>query len=121
MLNFNKKRTVSLNLNTRLVEERKRLKFNQKDFSVLAGVSKTTQFNYEKGERVPDALYLQTLSEAGVDILYVITGSRSLNLSLSSEEAALVDNYRASTEKNKSLLEGVGASFAEQIIKKELG
>ena len=115
MLNYNIKDTVLLNLNERLVEERKRLKLNQKDFSALAGVSKTTQFNYEKGDRVPDALYLQAIAQSGVDILYLVTGSRSLNFDLSSQETALVDNYRASTEENKNHLEAVGTAFAQQI------
>jgi hypothetical protein len=73
---------------------------------------------------VPDALYLEAISKSGIDVLYLITGSRSLNSGLSTEETALVDNYRASTDKNKSHIEAVGASFAQHInqdllIKKE--
>lgn len=103
-----------LNLCDRLIEERKRLKLNQKDFSALAGVSKTTQFNYEKGDRVPDALYLDALSKAGVDIMYLVTGSRSLNSSLTAEETVLVDNFRASTDQNKTHIKAVSDAFAQQ-------
>ncbi len=114
MLNLNIKDSVLLNLCDRLIEERKRLKLNQKDFSALAGVSKTTQFNYEKGDRVPDALYLDALSKAGVDIMYLVTGSRSLNSSLTAEETVLVDNFRASTDQNKTHIKAVSDAFAQQ-------
>lgn len=82
----------------------------------MAGVSKTTQFNYEKGDRVPDASYLEAISKADVDILYIVTGSRSLNSSLSAQEVALVENYRASAEESKSHIEAVGSAFAQQNV-----
>jgi hypothetical protein len=57
----------------------------------------------------------------GVDIFYVLTGERNQQVAeLSTQESALVDNYRASTEKNKSHIEAVGASFAQQIETKLL-
>lgn len=62
--------------NLRLKEERSRLGFNQADFAALAGHQKNAQFQYEKGDRSPDAKYLAALSEAGVDVLYVLTGRR---------------------------------------------
>ncbi len=82
-----------LNFGDRLKEERNALKLNQQAFADRVGVSKTTQFNYEKGLRQPDATYLAALSEMGVDVMYVLTGSRSLN-SLAPDESALLDNYR---------------------------
>lgn len=65
-----------LNIGERLREERVRLGYNQADFAAIAGVAKTSQFNYEKGERSPDAAYLAAVSEKGVDVLYVVTGVR---------------------------------------------
>ncbi|HCI1904150.1 TPA: helix-turn-helix transcriptional regulator [Pseudomonas aeruginosa] len=65
-----------MNIGERLKEERARLGFNQGDFAALGGVAKTSQFNYEKGERSPDAEYLAAVSKAGVDVLYVVTGRR---------------------------------------------
>ncbi len=61
----------------RLKEERTRLGFSQADFAVLAGVQRRAQVNYEAGERSPDADYLQKISTVGVDVGYLITGSRS--------------------------------------------
>lgn len=57
--------------------ERQRLGFAQSEFSVLVGMSKTTQFNYESGERMPDALYLHHAHSHGMDIQFVVTGKRS--------------------------------------------
>ncbi|MGE8065565.1 helix-turn-helix domain-containing protein [Pseudomonas sp. NPDC089569] len=65
-----------MNIGERLKEERVRLGFNQADFAAFAGVAKTSQFNYEKGDRSPDAAYLAAVAEKGVDVLYVVTGER---------------------------------------------
>lgn len=61
----------------RLRSERLRVGLLQRDLAVATGVSKTTQFNYETGERAPDAVYLARASEAGLDALYIVTGQRS--------------------------------------------
>lgn len=63
-----------MKIGDRLKEERVRLGFNQTDFAALAGVAKTSQFNYEKGDRSPDAEYLAAVAAVGVDIQYVVTG-----------------------------------------------
>jgi phage repressor protein C with HTH and peptisase S24 domain len=60
----------------RLRVERLRLRLGQSDFAAKVGVSKTTQFNYETGGRAPDAVYLHTAFELGVDTHYVVTGAR---------------------------------------------
>ncbi len=57
-------------------EERERLGFNQTDFAALGGVGRKSQFNYEEGERQPDAAYLAAISAAGADALYILTGQR---------------------------------------------
>lgn len=61
----------------RLREERTRLRCGQADFGGKVGVSKTSQFYYEAGERSPDAEYLFKAHQLGVDTHYVITGVRS--------------------------------------------
>ncbi len=66
-----------LKIGDRLREERVRLGFNQSELAAMAGVAKTSQFNYEKGERSPDAEYLAALAEKGLDVLYVVTGKRT--------------------------------------------
>lgn len=85
-----------LNFGERLKEERVRLGYSQADFAAIAGVAKTSQFNYEKGERSPDAAYLAAVAEKGVDVLYVVTGERKPQPadSLTPGEAELLNHYR---------------------------
>lgn len=64
----------------RLREERNRLGLNQSDFAELGGVKLNAQVNYENGSRKPDSGYLAAISNAGVDILYVLTGTRTDSL-----------------------------------------
>lgn len=82
------------NLSARLLEERKRLGFNQVDFGELGGVSKWTQLNYEKGTNNPDLDYLMKIGQSGADILYILTGNRSASAALSNEETTLLNSYR---------------------------
>lgn len=77
----------------RLKEERKRLGYNQTDFASQGGVQKNAQSNYESDVRQPDAGYLAAIAAVGVDIAYVVTGSRS-GAALSAEENALLGGYR---------------------------
>lgn len=65
-----------MGIGERLKEERERLGYNQTDFAALGGASKNSQYNYEKGERSPDAEYLSAVSQVGLDVLYVVTGRR---------------------------------------------
>jgi transcriptional regulator with XRE-family HTH domain len=60
----------------RLRQERKRLGWSQNEMGALGGVAANAQGNYESGERVPRADYLAALANAGVDVLYVLTGRR---------------------------------------------
>lgn len=60
----------------RLREERERLGYNQTDFAAIGGVGRKSQFNYEEGERQPDAAYLAAAAAVGVDVLYILTGQR---------------------------------------------
>jgi len=60
----------------RLKDEREKLGFNQTDFAAIGGVGRKSQFNYEEGERNPDAVYLAAIAAAGADIQYIVTGER---------------------------------------------
>jgi transcriptional regulator with XRE-family HTH domain len=60
----------------RLREERKRLKKNQKEFAALLGMPDRTYWDRESGNAVPDAEFLATIREHGVDVWYIITGER---------------------------------------------
>lgn len=64
-------------LGERLKIERERLGMNQVDFAELAETTKNSQIKYEKGLISPKADYLLAVSQAGVDLMYVLTGKRS--------------------------------------------
>ncbi len=64
-------------IGSRLREVREELKKNQTEFAGLAGATRQTQSNYEKGERAPDAIYLAAIADAGADVQYILTGVRS--------------------------------------------
>jgi len=100
------------NLSVRLHEERSRLRLTQEALGRIGGVRVQAQLNYEKGHRIPDAAYLAAVAEAGVDILYVVTGQRSKpEAGLPVEEAQLLDNYRNSRDEGKQVIQVV-ASFS---------
>lgn len=65
-------------IGVRLRSERTRLGFNQSDFGALGGVQKLAQIKYEKGDRFPNADYLQAVANAGADIQYIVTGKKSV-------------------------------------------
>ena len=69
--------TKLLDIGARLKEERRRLGMNQADFAALGDAGRASQFNYESGERSPDASYLAAIAEAGADIGYIVTGRHS--------------------------------------------
>lgn len=83
------------------------LGFNQADFAALAGKTKKTMIDYEKGTTSPDAKFLAAIAAAGADVQYILTGIRTQQTTtLSSREAALLDNYRnVDDELDKKLIE----------------
>ncbi|HEI8938522.1 TPA: helix-turn-helix transcriptional regulator [Klebsiella pneumoniae] len=81
-------------IGNRLREERERLGLSQPAMGEVGGVKKLTQLNYEKGERVPDSTYLNAVAKIGVDIQFVVTGTRSAAM-LSRDEEELLSSFRA--------------------------
>jgi transcriptional regulator with XRE-family HTH domain len=59
----------------RLREERLRLGLSQEAFGAHGGVRKQAQIKYEKGERKPDAAYLEGIAAAGANVDYILTGT----------------------------------------------
>ena len=57
--------------------ERLRLGLNQSALAEIGGVSKATQVAYEADSTKPDASYLSRVSEAGVDVHWLLTGQSS--------------------------------------------
>lgn len=103
-----------LNIGERLKVERVRLGYSQADFAAIAGVAKTSQFNYEKGDRSPDAAYLAAVAEKGVDVLFVVTGERTPQEAgaLNPEEALLLERYRCMTVEARSTVNSVSEALA---------
>jgi phage repressor protein C with HTH and peptisase S24 domain len=66
-----------VSISDRLREERERLGMSQAELADMADQSRKSQIRYESGERSPDGLYLSKIASIGVDILYVLTGTRS--------------------------------------------
>jgi len=58
--------------------------------AAAGGVGRSAQLRYEKGEGYPGADYLAALASAGVDVLYVITGTRAGAASLKGPRAELL-------------------------------
>lgn len=70
---------IYLSFCERLKEERLSKGLNQDDFSAVGEVTKRSQINYEKGDRVPDSDYLMNLLKIGVDVNYILTGNRNVS------------------------------------------
>lgn len=101
-------------IGVRLKAERRRLGLNQDEFGAIGGVARNAQSNYENGIRTPDAAYLAAVANAGVDLLYILTGTRTeLPRELSPREAVLVEHYRQCTPERRQSLEEMAAALAK--------
>ena len=118
----------NLPIGERLSDERKRLGYNQSDFSAMAGITRKTLFGYESGERAPDALALAAWAKSGLDVLYVVTGQRQgvpapapaqeQEAPLAPDERILLDNYRHSPPDAQAALKATSDAFAQRSKKK---
>lgn len=99
-----RKMYISDGVGDRLREERDRLGLNQTDFGAKGGVSRGTQKAYELGANSPDLRYLAALELAGVDVQYVLSGSRTLlsELALSPTESKVIENFRTLSDSDKA-------------------
>jgi transcriptional regulator with XRE-family HTH domain len=79
-------------IGARLLEERQRLNLSQTEMGKIGGVSINTYFTYEKGAGCPDAECLARLYQAGVDVLYVLTGVRNHTV-LSNKVTVLLEQF----------------------------
>ena len=74
-----------MTIKDRLKEERGRLGFNQPDFAALAGRTKKTMIDYEKGTTCPDANFLAAIAAVGADVQYIVTGKRAISEAMESQ------------------------------------
>lgn len=83
-----------MTLGERLRAERKRLNLSQPQLAEAAGATKQTVFAWETGKTAPGGFQLSALADLGVDVLYVLTGQRSV-LFLTDGDRVLLDNFHA--------------------------
>lgn len=106
--------STSVQIGERIREERERLGMTQGDFCASTGVGRKTQFNYETGDRLPDAAYLVEAMRLGVDVIYVLTGGHDFGPEqlYSSSEHRLIARYRAASPEGRAALEAMAAALA---------
>ena len=101
----------------RLKEERNRLGYSQTDFAKMVNASYKSQLRWEKNESSPNADALKIWAEAGLDILYVVTGTRSKNINyiskMSLEKQALLDAYDRMSDENKRAILQIGELLSQ--------
>ncbi|HGN1707851.1 TPA: helix-turn-helix domain-containing protein [Providencia rettgeri] len=104
-----------MNQGERIKKERERLGFNQTDFAKLAGASKHSQINWEKGASFPNSSVLEAWAKVGLDVLFVVIGQRTPNTSLDvveniePERKEWIDSYdEIPPSKRRAILEVVG-------------
>jgi len=68
--------TVAQGFGPRLREERERIGLNQAQLAALAGVQRLAQGLYESEARSPSIKYLMAIGESGVDLYFVLFGTR---------------------------------------------
>lgn len=98
----------------RLASERKRLGLRQGEFASLVGTDGAKQSLYETGRRELRADYLARLADAGVDVIYVLTGQRAEGEWLEEGASALLDAYFALPAEMQRALVDFAASLRAQ-------
>jgi transcriptional regulator with XRE-family HTH domain len=111
-VHVNLKNTYMTTVGFRLKQERQRLGMSQDDFSAVCGMKRRAQMSYEHDERSPDAEYLRSLAEIGVDIQFVVTGIASTS-TLSKDENELLVTYRSLDVKGKARVLGVAEGISD--------
>lgn len=79
----------------RLASERRRLGKTQSEFAALVGTDSQKQSLYETSKRELRGDYLSAIAAVGVDVLFVLTGSRQTGGMLDPAEAEVLESFRA--------------------------
>ncbi|MGQ7242797.1 XRE family transcriptional regulator [Salinicola sp. V024] len=103
------------NIGERLRQERTRLGMSQEDFGAIGGVKKVAQSNYETGKRHPDTAYLERILQIGVDVHFVLYGSR-LDITASPEPVALMRGTEPVPMYDIEAAAGAGRMFDAETI-----
>ena len=115
-------------ISERLKSERENLGLSQQALADLLGISLRSQQNYEKGDRHPDSAYLAAIAAAGADVLYILTGQRAGGAEaapvaeptqqLSRRALAVAQNYEATSEEGKKIIEAAAFAAAKPAAKR---
>lgn len=82
----------------------------QTEMAKAGGVAMATYVNYERGGRFPDAACLQNFIASGVDVMYVLTGSRN-GTALSNLETMLLEGFNRMDERGKAVVQAVVQTY----------
>lgn len=102
-------------IGTRLRQERERLGLSQRAFGEIGGVEANAQGKYESGDRTPKGDYLAAVALYGVDILYVLLGTRAphSSLELSQVEEGVLGSYRTLQREDQDAIRHLTTTLAE--------
>ncbi len=97
--------------------ERERLGKTQEEFAQIAGVTRRPYIEWEKGSGpAPNAIQLAALAAAGVDVLYVVTGQRTVAVApqavLPEGDRILLDNFHAAPPQVQAGIKTTLGAFA---------
>ncbi|WP_109078949.1 helix-turn-helix domain-containing protein [Aggregatibacter kilianii] len=98
----------------RLREERERIGLTQAALGAVGGVQKQAQLKYENGARNPTSEYLIEIAKVGIDVSYVLFGTRANN-ALTAEEEQLIATFRAAPPAVRQFMLGGIASASMKI------
>ena len=100
-----------MTIGLRLKEERERLGLNQTQLGTIGGVQKQSQLKYEGEITFPNAVYLAEVAKIGIDVNYVLFGTRA-GSALTAEEEQLLATFRAAPPAVRQFMLGGIASSA---------
>jgi len=89
-----------IDIATRLIEERGRVGFSQKDFARQLDISREGLRLYEMGQRSINAEFLAKAAGLGVDVQYVLTGIRSQNNDRATQAASPITHIGSGASGN---------------------
>ena len=107
-----------MEISLRLQEERKRLGFTQEAMAEKIGATKRSVINWEGGAALPGAEVLAKFAKAGADVLYILTGQRSVvsasiaNAPMSQGDRVLLDNFHAAPAQVQAGIKTALGAFA---------
>jgi transcriptional regulator with XRE-family HTH domain len=110
-VNTQEESTDLVNVPARLRSCRKKMGVKQAEFAALGGVVLNSQSRYETGATEPNATYLARLASNGVDVLWILTGTRAGDR-LSRDQAELLDAYEELQPQDRAALRQIASSLS---------